>query len=221
MESLLKSFDKIFLVNLDKRTDRLDKSMNMLEKYNLGDKLKRFSAIEAPKSVKEKKDNKGRIIKRGAVGLVLSLVEIIKESKLNDYESILVLEDDFIFKNEDFSKSVSSQLNSIEWDVFYLGANLHYKLNPKSDNLFEIKGGYATHAVAYNKSFYDFFLENFNEGKIGIIDVWLSEFAQEKLNCYCSWPILATQRESYSDIENVECNYDWMESKYYENTKKL
>ena len=132
METLLNSFDKIFLLNLDKRTDRLDESMKILEKYNLGDKLKRFSAIEPPQSIKEKKDNKGRGIRRGVVGLLLSVVEIIKESKLNNYESILVLEDDFIFKNEDYSNNIRLQLNNIDWDVFYLGANLHHKLKSKS-----------------------------------------------------------------------------------------
>ena len=221
MNELFKYFDKIFLINLDSRKDRLNESMEILKPYDLGDKLIRFSAITPPPNITETFDDKGRIIRRGIVGLNLSMLEIVKESKKNNYDSILVLEDDFLFKNEEYVNDVIKQLKNIKWDVFYLGANLHQKLESVSDNIYKIKYGYATHAVAYNKNFYDYFLESYENGEIKILDVWLSEFAQNNLNCFCSWPILSIQRPSYSDIENKFVDYDWMVNNYNKNTKDI
>ncbi len=221
MNKLFNYFDKIFLINLDSRKDRLDESMKILNTYNLGEKLIRFSAITPPPNLKDSFDEKGRKISRGAVGLILSMLEIFKESKKNNYNSILILEDDFLLKNEEYGGDVIEQLKNIEWDVFYLGANLHQKLDNVSNNLYKIKYGYATHAVAYNKNFYDYFLTSYDSGDIKILDVWLSEFAQNNLNCFCSWPILSIQRPSYSDIENKFTDYDWMINNYNKNTKDI
>jgi GR25 family glycosyltransferase involved in LPS biosynthesis len=221
MEKLINSFDKIFIINLDSRVDRLNDSLNILNQYNIENKYERFSAITPPPDFMEYNDNKGRKISKGAYGLILSLYEIIKLSKEKKYKSILVLEDDFLFKNEEYSDLILTQLNNLKWDVFYFGANLHEKLTPIDKNIYKIKHGYATHAVAYSENFYDYFLSNFNNNNIKILDVWLSDYAQNELNCFCSWPILSIQRPSYSDIENKFTNYDWMEKNYNKNTKGL
>jgi GR25 family glycosyltransferase involved in LPS biosynthesis len=221
MKNLLKKFDKIYLINLDQRKDRLKESMVILDKYELGDSLIRFSALTPPNNISDSTDGAGRKVSRGAYGLILSVVEIIKEAKKNNYKSILILEDDFDFLNEEYSEKVLEQLNLLNWDLFYFGANLHRNLNRISENIFKINFAYATHAVAYNNTVYDYFLEQFYENKIKILDVWLSENIQENFSCYCPWPILSIQRPSFSDIENVFTDYNFMERNYMKYTENI
>lgn len=221
MKKLLKRFDKIYLINLDSRTDRLNESIEILKDYDLGESLIRFSAIIPDSTVSNTVDSQGRKISRGAIGLIMSLIEVIKESKEKKYDSILVLEDDFKFLNEEYSEEVCDQLDQLEWDVFYLGANLHKNLDRVDKNIFKLNHAYATHAVAYKSTVFDHILNQYYENKINILDVWLADEIQENFNCYCSWPILSIQRPSYSDIENVFTDYDFMVKNYMKYTSEL
>lgn len=75
--------DKIFLINLDKRKDRLDEFMIQYNRLGLDlSKLERFPAIlrEDP-----------------CVGCTLSHLEIIKIAKHRGYKNIIIFEDDFDF----------------------------------------------------------------------------------------------------------------------------
>lgn len=219
MKKLFDFFDKVFLINLDSRLDRLHECNSLFEQYNVIEQVERVSAIKLPNNNNYFTDKIGSRINSGAMGLTLTMAEIFKTAKKNKYKNILVLEDDFIMKNGEYVEQILLQLKTLSWDVLYLGANLHEKLSPVTENLYRIKSAYATHSVAYNETFYDYFLKNFEENNIGIIDVWLYNFAQKDLNCFCCWPILSLQRPSYSDIECKFSDYDWMEINYYKNTK--
>ena len=66
----MENIDKIFFINLDYRTDRLEEITNELETYNFPkDKIERFPAI------KFKKDGRGE---EGLIGCSMSHLEILK-----------------------------------------------------------------------------------------------------------------------------------------------
>jgi GR25 family glycosyltransferase involved in LPS biosynthesis len=221
MRKAFEYFDKVFLINLDKRKDRLERCNNIFEKNNVKDLVERFSGIVPDPSddIPYTKDTEK--IKIPLYGCLLSHINIIKRAKAEGLKSILVLEDDVDFINVDYIDRSIEQLKNKEWSLFYLGANTHVPLNKEDENLLVLKKGYATHAVAYHESFYDYFIKNFERRNIPIIDVWLSDYGQENFKSYCTFPITAVQVSNHSDIHDAFADYSWMEGKFKDNTKHL
>lgn len=212
MDNVFDFFDKMFCINLDERTDRWEVCQKEFEKIGILDKVERFSAV---------KDNDGRI------GIIKSNLEIVKYAKKNKLNNVLVFEDDVEFITDDtegnLKKSIS-QIGNLKWSLFYLGANTHNKLLKIKPNLILIKNSYAVHAMAYNKSVYDRFIRKYEGmGRINrhsdILDVYLAEVIQSKDVCLMTNPMLATQRNDYSDIEKREVNQNYIEERYKRNIK--
>ena len=221
MRKAFEYFDKVFLINLDKRKDRLDRCNDIFEQNNVVDLVERFPGIVPNPSDNIPYTKDTEKIKIPLYGCLLSHVNIIKRAKAEGLKSVLVLEDDVDFINADYIDRSVDQLKNKEWSLFYLGANTHVPLNKEDENLLILKKGYATHAVAYHESFYDYFIENFERRNIPIIDVWLSDYGQEKFKSYCTFPITAVQVSNHSDIHDTFADYSWMEGKFKDNTKHL
>jgi len=212
MESAFDFFDKMFCINLDERTDRWEICKKEFEKVGILDKVERFSAV---------KDVDGRI------GIIKSNLEIVKYAKENKLNNVLVFEDDVEFITDDTEgnlKKSLSQVGTLKWSLFYLGANTHNKLLKIKPNLILIKNSYAVHAMAYNKVVYDNFIRKY-EGMdritkhSDILDVYLAEQIQSKYVCLMTNPMLATQRNDYSDIEKREVNQNYIEERFKKNIK--
>jgi hypothetical protein len=208
MKESFKLFDKVLLINLDKRPDRLKHAYDMYVKHEVVDLIERFPAIRP--------DNGD-----GRLGCILSHLEIIKKAKANGWKSILVLEDDALFMNTSTIDASINQLMKNNWQVYYLGYNSHEPLNLVDTNLLKIVNCFSTHAIAYHESFYDTFINAFERGEIRILDVWLRDVVQKQLNCYGCYPIGATQIADYSDIEGKVVATDYIVDRFYENTKHL
>ena len=99
MKDSFKLFDKVLLINLDKRTDRLKHAFDMYVKNDVVDLIERFPAIRP--------DNGD-----GRLGCILSHLEIIKKAKSLGWKSILVLEDDALFLNTNIIDFSINQLIS-------------------------------------------------------------------------------------------------------------
>jgi hypothetical protein len=80
----MENIDKFFVINLDKRGDRLKEFENECHTYNL-DMLKyeRFPAIYKPENP--------------SAGCTLSHAEVLKIAKNRGYKNIIIFEDDFMF----------------------------------------------------------------------------------------------------------------------------
>ena len=214
-------FDKVFLINLDKRPDRLEARYKAFKEYGVDNIVERFRAVPPPQKEFDWYVSDGKQIKLGEYGCISSHVLIVKMAKQMGWKSVLVLEDDVKFINQEYIDASIQQLKDKEWNLFYLGSNTHTPLNKVSENLLELKEGFATHAVAYHERFYDKVIDAFDKKEIEIIDVWLSENGQAKGNCFCSYPITAIQENSFSDIHNQVIDYSWMISKFETNTQHL
>ena len=147
-------FDKIFIINLDHRTDRWEQCLQQLQTYNISN-YERFSAIKPilsdyPKQYYNRytcpKRDPNYII--GALGCKLSHYEIIKLSKERNYKNILILEDDFLLK-ENFNMILNQGLQELlfDWHMLYLGGN--HKIEPEkvsyTQHLYKCIETYTTH----------------------------------------------------------------------------
>jgi len=206
-------FDEIYCINLDHRTDRWEHVQKEFEKLGIKDRIKRFSAIKH---------------KDGRIGLIKSNLEILKKSKKLNSKNVLIFEDDvkIIWHNKplDILKKSINQLKQFKrWDMFYFGANTHQKLEKtRFNNLVILKNAFATQSVCYNNNIYDDYI-NYAEkiNKItkmdDILDVWISKNIQRNGFVYMTNPILTTQIESFSDIENRNVNYSFIEERFKKN----
>jgi len=198
-------FDEIFCINLDKRKDRWGLAQKEFEKINILDRVKRFPAIER---------------KDGRLGCIKSHLEILKYAKKNNLNNVLIFEDDVMFLNDvnGVLDNVVKQL-PVDWNLLYLGANLHSPLTNISDNLVLLNNGFSTHAISYNKNVYDIFIKKYNTMnelilQSDILDVWLASIIQNRGNSYLVKPLLATQRNDFSDIVKSDVNYSFIEERY-------
>jgi GR25 family glycosyltransferase involved in LPS biosynthesis len=206
-------FEEIYCINLDHRTDRWANVQKEFEKLGIKDRVQRFSALKRPD---------------GRIGLIKSTLEILKISRKKGLENVLILEDDVTFINNPLQnlELAINQLkeNNFEWQLFYLGANTHNKLNKVTPNLILLRNAFATHSLAYHKSIYKKVIDYATVTDkiitiVQVLDVWLSTVIQSNNKTYMVNPIITTQIESYSDIEKKVINYDYIEERFKTNIK--
>jgi GR25 family glycosyltransferase involved in LPS biosynthesis len=203
-------FDEIYCINLDERTDRWEHAQEEFRKAGILDRVIRFSAI---------RDVDGRL---GVIKSNLAIIKIAKEKKL---KNVLIFEDDvqFIVDNpQDVLAKTIQQIGNIKWHLFYLGANTHQKLTKFKPNLILLKNAFAVHSMAYNELMYDIFINKYEKLKVistfdDILDVFLARKIQEKYICLMTNPMMTTQMNSYSDIENRIVDYSFIEERYKNN----
>lgn len=215
MKTLNNYFDKIYCINLDRRTDRWKECVLEFNKHQLD--VERFSAIDGkndPEIIK--KVDKSYNLVYGDVGCARSHRLIIDKSNKNNFESILILEDDVEF-HENLNDLFFDMINQVpdDWDILFLGSNYslnnHWQKEPVekiTDNVYKLVFGYAIHAYALRKKCYDKVIECFlPENDKGDV---LFSYAQKQLNTYVLRPHLAWQRPSYSDILEKNVNYQFL-----------
>jgi glycosyl transferase family 25 len=199
-------FDKVYCINLDRRVDRWDETINEFEKWGLKDYVERYSGIDGKDIENNTKINNGEL------GILLTHLKIITEAKEKNYKNILILEDDIEFTEKINDIDDYMSLVPTDWDMIYFGGN-HNKHMGKSinfinDKIIKLNDTYGIHCVALNNSVYDVILEIII-GKNKAIDVYYADI-QKSYNCYGFNPSIALQRESFSDIQNKNVNYKWL-----------
>lgn len=178
-------FDKIFCINLDRRQDRWEHSQDEFNKVGIQGRVERFPAIEH---------------KNGAAGCLMSHVACIKKAKELNLNNVLVFEDDVKFINSDIENlrlAIDTLKKIPDWDLFYLGGRLMKMASFISPHLIESRL-WSAHAYAVNRCAF---------GRCAApylpIDIWYSYH----MKSYCIYPLMAVQREGFSDIENREVSY--------------
>lgn len=196
-------FDKIYCINLDKRTDRWTESEDEFNK--VGIQVERFKAYEG--------DNRPLAFNR-------SQYECLKKGLDDGCEKFLILEDDVEFRNWQHAGLAFNELPH-NWGVVELGCNLigcggmeFDKPLPYSKHLRVIVDAWQTHAVGYTREMAQWIVDNFPYWKdeymvegLVIYDEWLRVNVLKKFFCFVVSPQVAVQRPSFSDIWNNEGNY--------------
>lgn len=212
---LFDCFDNIYVINMDSRPDRMMgfresmRSLGLLD-HEIDQKIERFSGVIPPSGV-------------GALGCTLSHLGIAKQAKERGEEKILVFEDDAVLfpGSLEYFDQVAEDINSEDWELYYLGYNSHHPLELHSGNSLKARDLFSTHAVAYRSAFLDRFIHDHRRGKIEIFDVWLRYEIQTSMKSLASYPMLFIQSESYSDIEKKNVNYGIQVQRYQDYTSHL
>ena len=184
-------FDKVILINLDRREDRLEKISTQLN--NLGITFERFSAI----------DGKELGINPITAG-TMSHQKVLED---NIEKRILVLEDDAEFVNN-FNEKFTEIIQHLpsNTDIFYLGALLPKSTGKVEDigNKYWFKQVFSTgsHAYSIHPARVKYFAEKLKDYE-WYIDIGLREFARD-YKAVIAQPNLVTQFPSYSDLRLKE-----------------
>ena len=139
-------------------------------------------------------------------GCLESHLHIINEAVKNNYENLLILEDDVYF-----IKPFKNIPNPPEdWDMIYFGGTVHRIIGRPDDKWTRVIC-WTTHAYMINLKNKEL-LEDINKAYDydDEIDKYYLEKIHKKYNCYMLTPMLAIQRSGYSDIEKKMVNYDFM-----------
>lgn len=193
-------FDHIYYVNLDKRIDRYQSINNQLIRHKIN--ATKISGIIP--------DHNHHCINDGQLGCLLSHKAILENALSNRYQTILILEDDTIFK-ENFIFLFSRFINNLPniWDMIYLCGNHYGGIKPINKYVYQSYGTLSTNAYAINKPTMITMLELLNNTiyhQQPIDSLYCS--IHPKIQTFVSVPNLCYQMAGFSDIENKITDYD-------------
>ncbi len=200
-------FQKIGLINLPHREDRLADSTKILNDYNIP-----FEVITA-------------ILNKEApcVGLVHTMQKFFQQCLRDGLERCLLFEDDLspLVTPEVLNETMEGVVSHVQsnWDFIYLGCNpaggFSAFLYP---NLLRMRFGYNTHAVAYSKRTMEYIA---NHEIAEPIDNKLVRDYMPNSVVLATYPILFTQKPGFSDIGGQHTDWSDMIEKRFEQQVKL
>jgi glycosyl transferase family 25 len=189
-------------INLLSRPDRKEHVEEQLK--SIGITAERFNAIK---------------MKNGAIGCSMSHLKILEMAKNNDWEHVLIVEDDILFTNtslfiQQFNKFLS---NHKEFDVAIVAGNNCPPYTNIDETCVQVTRCQTTTGYLVQKHYYDKLINNFRTGilnlmrepdnhKLYAIDKFW--FHLQKIDkWFLIIPLTVTQRQDYSDIEKKFANY--------------
>lgn len=208
-------FDKIFCINLERREDR--KLLCKKEFEKIDKQVDFFIAVdgneEYRKQSKIKMNHCVPIVESGAYGCLMSHLNIYKYSLKNNYNHILILEDDVVL-HENILNKVKILYDNLpkDFDMCYLGINAIQPPVIINDYVARVTLGYTTHAYSIKNDCMKHVVDIYDNSYslYNPIDVTLTNILSYSRNIYLSRECLAWQRESYSDTEMRTTNYSGM-----------
>jgi glycosyl transferase family 25 len=192
-------FKRVYYINLAHRTDRREQIESELDALKWREIAVRVEAVHRPE--------------RGALGCLLSHITALRMflEEPAEITSAVILEDDCMFRPDALTEinAFLAEHRPSDWDVLMLASNTWaeetYKpyatkiLNAQTAAAYAITRPFAKSLLAYWERTVPFF--EFKEVKYPQCDMtW--KILQPQNRWYCLLPKAATQRQSYSDIEN-------------------
>ena len=183
--------DYHYYINLEERVTRRKQCEKQLKSIGIH-KPKRFNAI------------KNEI---GLIGCAQSHIECLKIARDENWPYICIFEDDLLFTEHNKVKEMVHKYIDHDYDVLYIGAWIR-KYSSINEELVRVINGCCFHAYIVKSHYYEILLDNLNEGlqKKRINPENMSYNNDEYIgtlqlrdNWLCFNPVLATQRDGYSD----------------------
>lgn len=198
-------FEHTYLINIEKRKDRLENSLKECEKIGITPEI--FPAITPYKDMKWIPNDSPEIWNKNSAALVHSTIAIIKDAIKNKYENILILEDDVVFRNN--SKQVIDNFKfpiDPTWAMIHFGTMDEVKPITIDSKFTRLKKSYCCHMYAINSLVYEdylYYLEQVNQP----ID-WITAYIFQPFGkCFGLIDPIAFQKPNYSNIREKEVNY--------------
>ena len=191
-----------FYINLLSRPDRKTHVENQL--LSIGINAERFNAIK---------------MKNGAIGCSISHLKIIEIAKKNNWDHVLIVEDDILFTKptmfiEQFNKFLKKHN---DYDIILIAGNNLPPYKTIDDTCVKVTQCQTTTGYLVKNHYFDTLIKNYKEGLLNLIKDPINHrlFAidkywfnlQKKDKWYLITPLTVTQREDYSDIEKRPTNY--------------
>lgn len=213
-------FENIFLINLERRIDRLIGFNNKAKE--IGFEFEIFKAIDGRGITEDTVYNGNKIsisrnkyyvdgfsnYSKSQIGCLISHLEVLKLAKQRGYNNFLVLEDDCEFKtdfNQEFDKFI--QEFDKEWDMLYFSGSM-IEYSDKFLTYRRLTSCHTTHSYAVNSRCLDYLIDHI-ESNINNMPIDSSYVEiQNELKCYITFPFLTFQEEGFSDIQNRVVDYD-------------
>lgn len=197
-------FDNIYVINLDKRKDRLEECNKEFEK--IGATFQRWTAIDGSTLDVEINDPGQMRWNKGAYALELTTIQILEDAIEKDYDSILIMEDDIGFHPlfdiiaEDTLKRMPKK-----YDLAFLGYTHTRPPMPHNGNWKKMVAAFSCHAYAVNKHMMKFYL-SLLKNLDAPIDFYTNKIIGSRLNSFSTSDKLVHQVDGFSDIEGKHYN---------------
>ena len=207
---IMKQSMNVVYINLDSRKDRKKLVEHEFHQTPPFVNLTRFSAV--------------KMKNKGALGCSLSHISVLEDAMRKKLPYIVIIEDDFEFTMQPVNAihSILIALSHLkdDWDVLLLSASKPSLKKTKVNSfLSSVQKAQTTGAYIVNSRYYQILLDNFIEGAVKLEKDYsnIAKFAidmyWQKLQSKDKWfiiePLIAKQRKSFSDIENVVVKYDF------------
>lgn len=175
--------DQIFIVSLQKRKERREKIRATFESNNIPYRI--WNAVER---------------ENGAQGLKETMKYLFQFAILHDMERVGVFEDDSIFiENPETIDNCVDELPE-GWYLLYPGLTLITPPEKYSNNLYKVRGAYATHSVFYSLDAMKRIVPLLDTNPEDPFDKILQKYIQPLGKAYCSRKLITTQDTVPSDI---------------------
>ena len=163
--------------------------------------------------------------KFGAIGCTMSHIKCLEMAKERDYDMVFICEDDIQFISKDtLQNSVNKFMETVkEWDVCIIGGNNGRPFKPVNEICVQVQNCQTTTGYVVKKHYYDVLLKNFRESvqnlirsqniRLHALDIYWKQL-QGRDKWFLLIPIMAYQKEGYSDIERKNVDYRRMMANY-------
>ena len=161
----------------------------------------------------------------GVLGCTLSHIKCL-EIALEKKQNIFIFEDDIKFIPANETKTILNkcceELDKIDWDMFYIAANVLKPIYQETKHLGRLSHSQSTVAYGANYKFIEKLLSYIPRNQIIPIDLVYTNSVVPHHNCFISIPMLGVQRNSFSDIEGKQVDYEsYLEKRYDANLVRL
>lgn len=206
------SIDKIYIINLERCTDRKERIKNQLKLANVTN-YEFFNGIVPnidtlntfPNFCKTSSEHE----RLNMLGCLLSHISIMKLAINNNYNNIIVLEDDCQILDNDFLNKAENSLKSLsqKYDILYLGANHKRPASKKLNaNLYKPTTSNGTFSYVISKSFMKELVKPYNY-KLPIDLHWRKFDKSRPYEFYCIIPHVINIYDCVSTISNCQTKY--------------
>jgi GR25 family glycosyltransferase involved in LPS biosynthesis len=198
-------------INLESRSDR--KKHIESELQSVGINPIRFNAIK---------------LKNGRIGCSMSHLKCLQIAKMNNWSYVMICEDDllildkekFITQMNEFFRLHGKDDASSKWNVLLLAGNNVPPYMKIDNTCIQVSHCQTTTGYIVKQSYYDTLINNIKTGiehlmktpeqhiHYAIDKYWIR--LQKIHTWYMLAPVVAIQREDYSDIEERKTNYESM-----------
>jgi GR25 family glycosyltransferase involved in LPS biosynthesis len=204
-------FDKIYCINLLSRVDRWENVSKefeskgiLVERFLATDRIKQAVNLDIDPEISSKI---GILENGGALGCLLSHLNLIRDAKEKGYNRILVFEDDVVF-SKDFNDRISD-ISDIDWKMLYLGASqFDWDSIEIKKGFYNCKKTLGTFAYCIDSSVYDDLITLLSS-KIKSVDNYFSDFQMDRKDCYTFYPNIVVSMVSDSDIRKSKNIFEY------------